>query len=165
MAGICSYGGYVPRYRLNRGSIVGAMSWINPVIMMHAQGEKAIANFDEDTITMAAAAGIDALTGIDINSVQGVYFASTTMPYRERLNASIISLAMNVNENIRAIDFGGSLKAGTSALLSAIEGVESKRINNIVVTASDCRLGKPGSTQEMIFGDAAAAFVIGDTNG
>ncbi len=164
MAGICSYGGYVPRYRMNRGLVVGAMAWINPIIMMYAAGEKAVANFDEDPITMGMAAGVDALTGKDLSSVEGVYFASTTMPYIERQNAAIIALAMNLNENIRSADYGGSLKAGTTALLSAIEGVESKRINNIVVTAAETRQGRPGSPQEIIFGDAAAAFLVGDTD-
>lgn len=164
MAGICSYGGYVPRYRLNRGLIVQAMSWMNPVIMAHAQGEKAVANFDEDPITMAVAAGLDALKGVDLSTVEGVYFASTTMPYKERLNAGIIISALNVNEQVRGADFGGGLKAGTTALLSSLESVESKRINNILVSSADCRMGKAATTQEMIFGDAAAAFLVGDTD-
>ena len=83
MVGICSYGGYVPRYRLNRGLIVQAMAWMNPIIMAHAQGEKAVANCDEDPITMAVAAGIDALKDVDLSTIEGVYFASTTMPYTE----------------------------------------------------------------------------------
>jgi len=164
MAGICSYGGYVPRYRLNRGLIVQAMAWMNPVIMMHAQGEKAVANYDEDPITMAAAAGIDALMGVELTKVEGVYFASTTMPYRERLNAGILIPALNVRDQVRAADFGGGLKAGTTALLAALEGVESNRVDNLLVTAADCRLGKAASTQEMIFGDAAAAFLVGREN-
>ncbi len=164
MAGICSSGGYVPRYRLNRGLIAQAMAWMNPAIMTHSQGEKAVAGVDEDPITMAAAAGIDALKGIDLSSVEGVYFASTTMPYKERLNAGIIVPALNINDQVRAADFGGGLKAGTSALISALEGVESKRIDNIVVTSADCRLGLAATTQEMIFGDAAAAFLVGNTD-
>jgi len=162
MAGICTYGGYVPRYRMNRGTIVQAMAWMNMAIMAHAQGEKAVANFDEDPITMAVAAGIDALKGIDRSTVGGVYFASTTMPYKERLNAGIIIPALNVEDQVRGADFSGGLKAGTTALLSALEGVESGRINNILVTSADCRLGMAATNQEMIFGDAAAAFVVGD---
>ncbi len=164
MAGIVSYGGYVPRYRLNRGLIVKSMAWMNAAIMAHAQGEKAVANYDEDPITMAAAAGIDALKGIDLSTVEGVYFASTTMPYKERLNAGIIAPALNVKDQVRAADFGGGLKAGTTALISALESVESQRINNIVVTSADCRLGMAATAQEMIFGDAGAAFLVGDTN-
>jgi uncharacterized OB-fold protein len=34
----------------------------------------------------------------------------------------------------------------------------------MVVCASDCRLGRPATAEEMIFGDAAAAFVVGDSN-
>jgi len=162
MAGICSYGGYVPRYRLNRDTIVQAMAWMNMAIMAHAQGEKAVANFDEDPITMAVAAGIDALKGIDRSTIEGVYFASTTMPYIERLNAGIIIPALNVKDQVRGADFSGGLKSSTTALLSALEGVGSGMLNNVLITSADCRLGMAATNQEMIFGDAAAAFVVGD---
>jgi hydroxymethylglutaryl-CoA synthase len=162
MAGICSYGGYVPRYRLNRMLVYQAMGWMNPANIANAGGEKAVANFDEDSITMAVAAGLNALNGMDRSEVQGVYFASTTMPYKERLNSGIVSAALGLNDHIRTADFSGGLKAGTTALLSALDGVEAKNLNNVVVTASECRLGKPASPQELIFGDASAALVIGD---
>ncbi|MFO7964827.1 MAG: zinc ribbon domain-containing protein [Desulfobacterales bacterium] len=164
MFGICSYGGYVPRYRLNRGMIYAGIGWMNAANIGLARGEKAVANFDEDSITMAVAAGTDALTGIDREKVEAVYFASTTMPYKERLNAGIISGALGLDESIRCADFGGGLKSGTTALLSALESVEAKRLNNVLVTSADCRLGKPASPQEMIFGDAAASFLVGSEN-
>lgn len=91
MVGISSYGGYVPRYRLNRMLIYGAMGWINPVTITNAQGEKAVANFDEDSVTLAVAAGTDCLAGFDRGAVDGVYFASTTAPYKERQNANIVA--------------------------------------------------------------------------
>ena len=162
MIGICAYGGYVPWYRLDRKLIYDAMGWLNPSALSLARGEKSVANFDEDSITMAVAAGIDCLKGVDRSSVEGIYLASTTMPYKERLNAGIVSTALAFSEHVRAADFGGGLKCGTSALLSAMEGVESGRLKNILVCAADCRLGKPGSSQEMIFGDAASAFLMGD---
>ena len=164
MAGICSYGGYVPRYRLNRGIIFGAMGWMNAANIANARGEKAVANHDEDSITMAVAAGIDALQGTDPSQVGGVYFASTSLPYKERLNAGIVSCALGMEDQVRAADFTGGLKAGTTALLAALEGVESKRVNSLLVTSADCRLGKPASPQEMIFGDAAAAVLVGNDN-
>ncbi len=161
MAGICAYGGYVPRYRLNRGLMYQAMGWMNPANIANAGGEKSVANFDEDAITMAVAAGIDALRGVDRSTVGGVYFASTTMPYKERLNAGIVNAALGLEDHIRAADFSGGLKCATTALLAALEGVESNRVNNILVTAADSRLGKPASPQELIFGDAAASVVVG----
>ena len=164
MAGICSYGGYVPRYRLNRSLVYQAMGWMNAANIANAGGERSVANFDEDAITMAVAAGIDALSGIKRTSVSGLYFASTTMPYKERLNAGVISSALGLSDQIRAADFTGGIKAGTSALLAAIESVETGRVDNVVVTAADCRLGKPASAQELIFGDAGACLVVGTDN-
>jgi hydroxymethylglutaryl-CoA synthase len=161
MVGICSYGCYIPSYRLSRGLVYQAMGWMNPGNIAYAKGEKAVANFDEDSITMAVAASLNALNGMDRSAIDGVYLASTTMPYKERLNAGIVSTALGLNEDIRTADFSGGLKASTSALLSAIDGAEAKRLKHVIVTTADCRLGKPASPQELIFGDAAAAFVVG----
>ncbi|MBW2178588.1 MAG: short-chain dehydrogenase, partial [Deltaproteobacteria bacterium] len=109
MPGICSYGGYVPRFRLNRMLVYQAMGWMNPGNIANAKGEKAVANFDEDSITMAVAAGLNALDGIDRSRVQGVFLASTTMPYKERLNAGIVATAIGLGDNIRTADFSGGL--------------------------------------------------------
>jgi 3-hydroxy-3-methylglutaryl CoA synthase len=162
MAGIVSFGAYVPRYRLKRMTIFGAMGWINPANILLAQGEKAVANQDEDSLTMAAEASIDCLKGFDRSKVDALYFASTTMPYVERQNSGIISMALNLRDEVRSADFSGALKSGTSALLSALEGVGSKSLRQAVVCAADCRLGKMGSPQEMIFGDGGASFLIGE---
>lgn len=164
MAGICSYGGYVPRYRLIRKKIFESMGWLNAGNLGLSRGEKAVANFDEDSLTMAVSAGTNCLDGLDRSKVEGVYFGSTTMPFKERQNAGVLAGAFGLEDTVRSADFGGSLKAGTTALIAAVEAVESNRINNIVVCASDNRLGKMGSPQEMIFGDAAAAFLIGKDN-
>jgi 3-hydroxy-3-methylglutaryl CoA synthase len=53
MIGICGYGAYIPRYRLNRKIISNAMGWLNGAAL---PGEKSVANYDEDSITMAFAA-------------------------------------------------------------------------------------------------------------
>jgi hypothetical protein len=89
-----------------------------------AQGEKAVANADEDSLTLATAASIHCLDGCDRSSIDGLFFASTTMPYLERQNAGIIAGALNLRDDVRAADFSGALKSGTSALLSAFEAVE-----------------------------------------
>jgi len=138
------------------------MGWMNPGNIANARGEKAVANFDEDSLTLAVAAGIDALKGFDRDKVEGVYVASTTMPYKERLNAGIVTTALGVNDQIRAADFSGGIKSGTTALLSALESVAAGTVSNILVCASDCRLGKPASPQELIFGDGAAALLVGN---
>ncbi|MEW6529912.1 MAG: 3-oxoacyl-[acyl-carrier-protein] synthase III C-terminal domain-containing protein [Thermodesulfobacteriota bacterium] len=161
MVGIVRHGGYVPRYRLDRRKIYGAMGWMDPSTGANARGEKAVANFDEDSVTMGVAAGLDCLLGMDRSKIDGLYFASTSMPYKERLNAGILTAALGMRDDVRSADFSGGLKAGTTALVAALESVQSGGARNVMVSAADCRLGRPASAEEMIFGDAAAAFVLG----
>jgi len=140
------------------------MGWMNPATIALARGEKSVANFDEDSITLGVAAGNLALQNVDRDTVNSVYFASTTLPYKERLNAGIMVPALGLKDQVRAADFTGSLKAATSALIAALEGVKEGSTAKTLVTAADCRLGKPGSPQEMLFGDASAAVVVGSEN-
>ena len=89
MIGITSYGAYIPKLRLERMAIVQAMGWFAPAIMMVADGERSMCNWDEDAVTMAVAAARDCLTGMDKQQVQGLFLASTTLPFDDRQNAGI----------------------------------------------------------------------------
>ena len=162
MVGVRSYGGYIPRYRLNRMVIFGSMGWLNPANIMSAQGEKAVANFDEDSVTMAVSAAMDCVDGMDRSDLDGVYFASTTSSYKERLAANLIAGALGTSESIRTADFAGGLKSGTTALLAALDAAAAGTAKNVVVAAADCRLAKMASPQELMFGDGAAALLVGD---
>jgi 3-hydroxy-3-methylglutaryl CoA synthase len=104
---------------------------------------------------------MDCLRGVERQSIDAVYFATTTAPYKERQNANIVAGALGARDEIRSADFTGSLKSGTSALLSALEFVAYNG-GKAVVCAADCRLGKMASTQEMVFGDAGAAIMVSD---
>jgi len=76
MIGITSYGAYIPQLRLDRAAIVQAMGWFAPALMMVAQGERSMCNWDEDALTMAVAAGRDCLVGMDKRNVQEIGRAS-----------------------------------------------------------------------------------------
>ncbi|MBL0699471.1 MAG: hydroxymethylglutaryl-CoA synthase family protein [Desulfosarcina sp.] len=162
MTGIVSYGAYIPRYRIDRKIIYKAMGWLNPATFM--PGEKAVANYDEDSLTMAVAAGIDCLGDIDRNSIDGTFFASTTFPYKERQSAQIMADAFNMRSDIRTVDFADTLKSGTTAVLTALDTVKAGSAKNIIVCASDIRKGKAGSIQEEMFGDGAASLLLGNDN-
>ncbi len=162
MVGIISYGAYIPLQRINRKIIANATGWSASATTL--PGEKAVANYDEDSVTMAVAASIDCLTGFDRSNVGGLYFATTTPPYRERLSAGIIATALDLRPDIRTYDFADTLRTGTGALLAACDAAKAGSVENIVVCASDCRLGRPGSAQEVIFGEAGAALIVGNTD-
>jgi hydroxymethylglutaryl-CoA synthase len=154
MSGIISYGAYVPLWRLSRDAIGAA--WGRASL----GGERSVANNDEDTVTMAVEAVLDCLAGIDRNSIDGLYFASTTAPFREKQCAALVAAAADLEPDIITADFGNSLRAGTSALRAALDAANSGSAQNVIVVAADCRLGYPRSDYEQNFGDAAAALLV-----
>src|SRR4030042_6690381 len=99
MAGIVAYGAYIPKYRLSRDLIARAWGSGSP------GGEKAVASFDEDTITMAVEAASDCLASSSTAKVDGLFFASTTSPYKEKLCASLISTVLDLRRDILTSDF------------------------------------------------------------
>jgi hydroxymethylglutaryl-CoA synthase len=146
MSGIISYGAYVPLWRLSRDAIGAAWG--------------RVANNDEDTVTMAVEAVLDCLAGTDRNSIDGLYFASTTSPFREKQCATLVAAAADLKPEIITADFTNSLRAGTTALRAALDAVNSDSAQNVIVVAADCRLGYPRSDYEQNFGDAAAALLV-----
>lgn len=164
MIGITSYGGYIPRLRLNRMSIFQNMGWFAPAIIMVAQGERAFCNWDEDSLTMAVAAARDCLIGVDRGSVDGMYLCSTTLPFADRSNAGIVKTALNFQDTMLAQDLTSSLRSGTTGLITALSTVENNATGNVLVVASDKREAKAAYFYEMWFGDGAAALLVGDSN-
>ncbi len=109
MAGITSYGAYIPIYRLKRDEI--ARAWGGGA----RGGEKAAANWDEDSLTMGVEAAINCLNAIDRELIDGLYSASTTPPYREKQSASILAAGAGLGKELIMADFTDSIRAGASA--------------------------------------------------
>ena len=156
--GILSFGAYLPRLRLQRKAIAAANAWFNPALRGMAKGERSMTNWDEDSVTMAVEAARDCLDGVDAASVASLSLASTTHPFDDRQNTSIAAGALNLRPGVRSLDIAGSLRAGTSSLATAFAAA---RDENALVIASEHRLAKAASSQEMQYGDGAAAFLIG----
>ncbi len=168
MIGITAYGAYIPRRRLQRKSVAQANAWFAPNLVGGAKGERAMANWDEDAITMAFEAGRDCVPASDPVKdrahIDGVYFASTTLPYADRLNAGIVAAALGLGEGISSVDLSSSQRAGTSALIAALDAVAGGRLKSPLLLASDKRKARAASSQELAYGDAAAAFALGSDN-
>jgi 3-hydroxy-3-methylglutaryl CoA synthase len=153
MVGIVSYGAYIPMWRMNRELLCRGVS-----------GERSVAGEDEDSLTMAVAAAIDCMGDLDRENIDGVLFASTTSPFKEKSVASTIAAVLDFRRDVFTADFANSIRAGTSALKAALAMVNAKKARQILVTAADCRLGAPGSSFERTFGDGAAAVLVGKEN-
>jgi len=147
MVGITAYGAYVPMLRLPLGKPGGP--------------EKAVANWDEDAVTMAVAAAIDCLRGVDRATIDGVVFASTSYPFKEKQGAAIIAKALDLRRDALTTDLGDTLRAGTSALRSALDAVRAGSAKRVLVAVGDVRMAAPRSALEANLGDGAAAFLVG----
>jgi len=157
MTGITSIGAYIPKYRLNLDEV--AKFWK----VRGAGAEKAVAGYDEDSITMAVAAALDCL-GRYHGEPDGLYLATTTNPYREKQGAAIVASAIDLKKEIIAADFTNSLRSASSAVRSALDAVKSGSARNVLVAASDTRPAASQGRSEQALGDAAAAVVIGQEN-
>ena len=162
MIGITSYGGYIPRLRLDRMSIYQNMGWFAPAIVMVAQGERSFCNWDEDSLTMAVASSRDCLQGFDKSAVDGLFLCSTTLPFTDRLGAGVVKTSLNLRDDMLAEDITSSIRCGTSALITALGTVKSGDRKSMLDTATDRRETKAAYFYEMWFGDGAASLLVGD---
>ncbi len=159
MVGITGFGAYIPRRRLQRAVVVEANKWVNPALAGLAKGERSMANWDEDAVTLAVEAARDCLNGADRGAIRHISFASTTLPFADRQNAGIIATALSLPAGIGALDATGSQRAGTSALIGVLGSANG---SEHLCIAADKRQARPGSTQELIYGVGAAALTVGD---
>jgi len=151
--GILSYGAYIPALRIDRAAIAAANAWAFPSV--RAKGARALANWDEDTVTMS----VEAARGVSPSGIGALIFASTTPPYADLQNATLVTSALGLPIETATTDTAGSLRAGTAALLAALHTTEPA---STLVTAADARRAKPGSAQELSYGAGAVAFSIGE---
>ncbi|MBV8258040.1 MAG: OB-fold domain-containing protein [Actinobacteria bacterium] len=157
--GIVAVGAYVPPLRLSREEVAAANSWLNPGLRSLARGERSLAGWDEDTITMAVEAARSCLEGRDRSRIGRVYLGSTTAPFADRLNAGVVAGALGLRESVSAFDLGGSLRAGTSALLAAFDAAAGSD-EEILCLAAERRRAPAAAAQELVTGHAGAAVLV-----
>lgn len=146
MSGILRYGAYVPYYRLTRQAMGGG------------KGERAIASYDEDSVSMAVEAGREALSSGSTN-IDTLVFATNSAPYAEKLNGAAIMAALDLPAQINSIELANNSRMGLAALLLGTDLGKAGRTS--LVCASDVVVGAPGGARERDSGDAAVVFVTG----
>ena len=153
MRGIVSAAGYVPYRRLQRSAVAQVFG------SGGGKGTRAVASHDEDTTTMGVEAARLALRSAPAVTPDGVWFATATPAYLDKTNASAIHAALRLPAEVPAFDFGGALRSGAGALVSALRADGS---GTTLVVVADLRDGLPTSADESAGGDGAAALVVGD---
>lgn len=151
---LLAYGSYIPYRRLRREAIAQVLG------ISAGRGERAVASFDEDCVSMAVEALRDALKSAPNSDIRAVFFASTTPPYAEKLNAALIGAAARLPGDIRAADLAGSIRAAISAMLQTADTAGGGH-GPVAEATADARLGAPEGKAEQNNGDGAVGFVIG----
>ena len=148
--GIAAIGGYLPLLRLDRKSAARELAWSG--LAMPRGGYRAVADWDEDPVTMA----VEAARGLVAQSPQALRFASTSAYFTDRAQSALLLEALAMPASVRTSDCANSRRAGTSALLDALLAG-----NDEVVAAAERRDTRAGSASQLAYGDGAAAVRTG----
>jgi hydroxymethylglutaryl-CoA synthase len=151
---VSSASAYLPLLRLDRKAAIAALSWSG--LGSPRGGRRSVAGWDEDAVTMAVEA---ARLAIGDKPPQTVVFASTSGPFRERLQAGILVDALGLSTDTDATDVAGSRRCGIAALRHALHD----RAGSVLIAAGERRASAPGSSLHVMWGDGGAATLVGDT--
>lgn len=141
--GIQAYAAYVPRYRVAASDVGG-------------RRDRVAASFDEDSTTMAVAAGSSALGGAPGVSLSAVLLATSSPAYADKTNATTIAAALHLPSEALAADLVGTARSVFAGLRTG---------GPTLLVAADVRVGRSGSADERLGGDGAAAVLVGEGDG
>ena len=165
MVGIVSHGAYIPKYRIKTEEIAGVhgknASFIKKELLVD---EKSVPNFDEDSLTMAFEASVNALkkTAIDRTKIGAVYSGSESKVYAVKPNASILGDMLGIGMDFTSADIEFACKGGTAGLQACFGLSKSGFIKYGLAVGTDTAQSSPGDILEYTAASGAAAFIVGN---
>lgn len=161
---LLSFGAYLPYYRLKAEEI--CQKWgqkeekekQNLPVM-----QKAVADIDEDSVTMAVEASLMALreSGLKPAQLGSVFMGSESHPYAVKPSGTIIADILGMDNSYFCADLQFACKAGTTGLQITAGLIEAGIIDYGLVIASDKAQSQPGDILEYTAAAAAGAFILG----
>ncbi|MCD6096506.1 MAG: hydroxymethylglutaryl-CoA synthase [Thermoprotei archaeon] len=161
--GILGYGAYVPRYRIEASEIARVWGYAGTLPIK----EKAVAGIDEDAITMAVEASLNALkrARIDPKEIGAIRLGTESKPYAVKPSATIIAEAIGATPDVLATDMEFACKAGTEALEDCIGLVSSGMVKYALAIGTDTAQGRPMDALEYTAACGAAAYILAKKSG
>jgi len=161
--GIIGFGGYVPYWRLAVEE-VGSHWGVDSKLLKRGLGveQKAVANQDEDSLTMAVEASLIALerAGIDPQKIGAVFVGSESHPYAVKPTGTILADILGVGNDYFCADLQFACKAGTAGLQIVSAMVASGMIEYGLAVCTDKAQSRPADALEYTAGAGAAAFIL-----
>lgn len=165
--GIIGYGAYIPRYRISNQEIAkvwqgghlfeDGMKYPTPIL------QKAVANRDEDSVTMAIEAAKRAIrrAGINPQEIRAIFMGSESNPYAVKTAGVTIAAAIGASTDLLAATYEFACKAGTEAMQTSVSLVGSGMIKYAMAIGADTAQGKPGDALEYTAASGAVAYIFG----
>jgi hydroxymethylglutaryl-CoA synthase len=131
------------------------------------RGTVAVCTSDEDPLTLAAAAAIDALdaAGLEAGDVDGLWWGCTRPPFAEGPSHAVLAAALSLSPRAAGALTSGSPHAGMEALLGAADAVVAGSVRTALVVVSDGLRPGLGTPLEARTGAGAAALVLSAETG
>lgn len=162
--GIVGWGSYIPRFRIKVEEIAKAQGKEGKKISQSLGVlEKSVADFDEDTVTMAVEAGKVAIVraGIDSKKIGAVFIGSESHPYAVKPSSTIVAEALGIGPEYLTADLEFACKAGTAGIQIVAGFLESGIIDYGLVIGADKAQSEKGDVLEYTAASGAAAFILG----
>jgi len=166
MVGIVSYGGYVPRYRIEAKEIAKVWGKDESISKGLGISSKSVPGPDEDVATISVEAARNAMKKCSVNpgEIGAVYVGSESHPYAVKPTSTVVAEAIGAGPNLTAADYEFACKAGTAAIQTCMGLVSSGMIKYGLAIGSDTSQGAPGDALEYSASAGGAAFLIGKEN-
>lgn len=164
--GILSYGGALPKYRIEAAEIWKTWKNISTSFFdMLSISERGVLGPEEDTLTLAVAAARTALerSGLAPEKIGAVFLGSSTSPYATKAAATVMVDALGLPSSALSTDIQCADKSGSTALWLAAGMIEAGLVEYALVVAADTlnRHTQPGMVLEYVASAGAVAFVLG----
>jgi hydroxymethylglutaryl-CoA synthase len=149
-------GAAAPSLRMAASEVAGAWGG-------GGRGTVALCDSDEDTLTLAWQAAIDALgaAGVAAGDLSGLWWGTTRAPFAEGPSHAFLSTALGLEPDATAVLCSGSPHAGMEALVTAWDALAAGHARLALVLVSDALVPGVGTAGEFTTGAGAAAFVLG----
>lgn len=164
MSGIVGYGTYIPKFRVKTQDI--AEVWnkdAQEIIGALKNTEKSVPALDEDSVTLAIEAALQAfkMGKIKPTQIESVYFGSESRPYAVNPSSTIVAEYLGVGNNYFAADLEFACKAATAGMQVTAALLDSRKTQYGLVIGSDTAQGKPHDILEYTAASAACAYILG----
>lgn len=125
--------------------------------------QKTVPDCDEDTTTLATAAGWQALQRWSGSSsaIGALFIGSESHPYAVKPTGTMVKEALGLGDELALADLQFACKAGTQSLQIGASYVLSGLASNAMAIGSDTAQSRPGDILEFTAGAGATGFIMG----